>query len=74
MQKTQPIRNTKDIRRQKQYYLDRNLVRNYALITLGMNTSLRIGDLLLLKWENVIVTINIWKSLNRKQARIPGSL
>lgn len=59
MQKTQPIRNTKDIRRQKQYYLDRNLVRNYALITLGMNTSLRIGDLLLLKWENVIVTINI---------------
>ena len=53
MQKTQPIRNTRDILRLKQYYLDRNQIRNYALLTLGMNTSLRIGDLLLLRWENV---------------------
>lgn len=53
MQRTQPIRNTKDIRRLKEYYLARNQVRNYALITLGINTSLRIGDLLLLKWKNV---------------------
>lgn len=53
MQKTQPIKNVKDIQRFKQYYLDKQQIRNYALVTLGMNTSLRIGDLLLLKWGNV---------------------
>ena len=53
MQKTHPIKDTKDIQMLKQYYLDRKQIRNYTLVTLGMNTSLRIGDLLLLKWENV---------------------
>lgn len=53
MQTTQPIKSLKDIRKLKQYYLDRHQIRNYALVTLGMNTSLRISDLLLLKWENV---------------------
>lgn len=53
MQKTHPIKNTKDIQRLKQYYLDRKQIRNYTLVTLGINTSLRIGDLLLLKWGNV---------------------
>ena len=49
MQTTQPIKSLKDIRKLKQYYLDRHQIRNYALVTLGMNTSLRISDLLLLK-------------------------
>ncbi|MCI8661610.1 MAG: tyrosine-type recombinase/integrase [Lachnospiraceae bacterium] len=53
MQKTHPIKDAKDIQKLKQYYLDRQQIRNYTLITLGINTSLRIGDLLLLKWENV---------------------
>ena len=53
MQKTQPIKNQKDIKKLKQYYLDRHQIRNYALVTLGLNTSLRIGDLLLLKWGDV---------------------
>lgn len=53
MQTTQPIKSLKDIQKLKQYYIDRHQIRNYALVTLGMNTSLRISDLLLLKWENV---------------------
>lgn len=53
MQTTQPIKDRKDIRKLKQYYLDRQQIRNYALVTLGMNTSLRIGDLLHLTWEDV---------------------
>ncbi len=53
MQKTQPIKDRNDIQRLKQYYLERNQVRDYALFTLGVNTSLRIGDLLTLKWEDV---------------------
>lgn len=53
MQKTQPIKDKRDIQRLKQYYLDKRQVRNYALFTLGVNTSLRIGDLLALTWGDV---------------------
>ncbi len=53
MGKTQPIRNPKDIERLKQYFLSRNQLRNYTMVTLALNTSLRIGDLLNLKWEDV---------------------
>lgn len=50
---TQPIRNTSDINLLKRYFLDRNEVRNYTLITLGVNTALRISDLLQLCWKEV---------------------
>lgn len=53
MSKTQPIRSTKDIQRLKQYFLNKQQLRNYTMITLALNTSLRIGDLLLLKWGDV---------------------
>lgn len=53
MGKTQPIKNRRDIQRLKQYYLDRHQIRNYTMVTLAVNTSLRIGDLLLLKWNDV---------------------
>ncbi len=53
MQKTQPIKNKRDIQKLKQYYLDKHQVRNFTLFTLGINTSLRIGDLLALKWGDV---------------------
>lgn len=53
MRKAHPIKSTEDIQKLKQYYLDRQQIRNYTLVNLGMNTSLWIGDLLLLKQENV---------------------
>ena len=53
MCKTDPIRNTEDIKRFKQYFLDKKNYRNYALVTVAMNTSLRIGDLLRLTWGDV---------------------
>lgn len=53
MGKTQPIKNEKDIKRFKEYFFDRNQLRNYAMVTLALNTSLRIGDLLQLKWIDV---------------------
>ncbi len=53
MSKTQPIRSTKDIQRLKQYFLDKEQYRNYTMITMAINTSLRIGDLLHLKWSDV---------------------
>ena len=50
---TQPIRNLQDIQRMKNYFLEKGQIRNYTMITLALNTSLRISDLLHLKWSNV---------------------
>ena len=41
---TQPIKNIKDIQRLKAYFLERQEYRNYAMVTLALNTSLRIGE------------------------------
>ncbi len=53
MCKTDPIRNQKDIRRLKEYFLEIGQPRNYTMVTLAMNTSLRISDILKLTWEDV---------------------
>lgn len=53
MSTSEPIRNTKDIQRMKQYLLKQERWRDYALITMGLNTALRISDLLKLQWGNV---------------------
>ncbi len=53
MCKTDPIRNQEDIRRFKEYFLKINQPRNYAMVTLAMNTSLRISDILKLMWKDV---------------------
>ena len=50
---TQPIKDINDIQRLKAYFLERKEYRNYAMVTLALNTSLRIGDLLNLRWGDV---------------------
>lgn len=50
---TQPIKDKNDIKRLKEYFLQKGEVRNYTMTTLALNTSLRIGDLLQLKWVDV---------------------
>lgn len=54
MSTTQPIRDLQTLHDLKNFYLDTEPnLRNYALIVVGLNTALRINDLLHLKWENV---------------------
>lgn len=54
MSTTQPIRNLAQIQELKDYYYhDKPNMRNYALICLGINSALRISDLLALKWKDV---------------------
>lgn len=54
MNTTQPIRATEDLSDFKHYYKEIHpCKRNYALIILGLNTALRISDILSLKNENV---------------------
>ncbi len=54
MATTQPLKDIKDIKAMKDYFRNvQHNLRNYALFCVGINTALRIGDLLELKWEDV---------------------
>ena len=50
---TTPIRKKEDIELLKDYFLSSNDYRDYALFVAGINTALRISDLLALKWQNI---------------------
>ena len=50
MSKTQPIKELNDIKKLENYFLERQEIRNYVLIVMGLNTSLRISDILSLRW------------------------
>ena len=54
MATTQPIRKKEELQALKNYYLnEKPNLRNYALIITGINTALRIGDTLQLRWCDV---------------------
>ena len=54
MRTSQPIRDTQDLTALREFYLkDEPNMRNYVLICLGVNSALRISDLLELKWKDV---------------------
>ncbi len=51
---TQPIKEAEQINELKDFYImTKPNYRNYALICLGINSALRISDLLSLRWEHV---------------------
>lgn len=54
MSTTQPIKSTEALNRFKNYYfLQKPKPRNATLIILGLNTALRISDILMLKWQDL---------------------
>lgn len=54
MSTTQPIRNPENLELFKNYYKDENAnLRNYTMIILGLNTALRISDILHITWGDV---------------------
>lgn len=54
MNNAQPIKDLEELERFKNYYADtRPNMRNYVLLELGLNTALRISDLLSLRWKDV---------------------
>ncbi|MCI6244236.1 MAG: tyrosine-type recombinase/integrase [Agathobacter sp.] len=51
---TQPIRGRQELQNFSTYYKDEKPnLRNYALVVLGLNTALRISDLLHLRWNDL---------------------
>lgn len=54
MNTAEPIRDKKSLLEFKEYYREvKPMPRNYLLITLGLNTALRISDILSLTWEDL---------------------
>ena len=54
MSTTQPIRDKESLQKFKNFYkTQKPNPRNYAIIVLGLNTALRISDLLNLRWRSV---------------------
>ena len=50
----EPIRDKKNLLEIKEYYKEvKPVPRNYLLITLGLNTALRISDILELTWKDI---------------------
>lgn len=56
----EPIKNKKDVKKLVEFLHITN-VRNYAIVVLGINTLLRAGDLLSLKWNDVLEDENTFK-------------
>ena len=55
---TQPIKNENDLNKFRNYYISiENKPRNYALIEFGLNSALRISDILALHWDDVYVVL-----------------
>ena len=52
MSTSQPLKKKEDIQKLKDYFYTKKQYRNYALICLGLNTALRISDMLQLKWKD----------------------
>ena len=54
MKLTQPIRDIVELDKIKKYYCDvKPNKRNYLLIVCGLNTALRISDILKLRWKEI---------------------
>lgn len=54
MNTAQPIKDLQELEKFKRYYLEvRPNMRNYTLLILGLNTALRVSDLLTLQWQQV---------------------
>ena len=70
MSTTQPIKNKKQLKKFREYYHNVDYKpRNYALIVLGLNSALRISDILSLKWDDVYDGKNYRKHIILKEQK-----
>lgn len=53
MSTTHPIKNKEELDTFRNYYFEKGNIRNYTLVIMGLNTALRISDILKLQWKDV---------------------
>lgn len=53
MSTSQPLKRKEDIKKLENYFYQKKEYRNYLLVVMGLNTALRISDLLQIKWTDV---------------------
>jgi integrase len=68
MEKVEPIRKISDIKKIKQILKNKNM-RDYLLFVLGINTGLRISDLLKLKYEHIVLRSKIKSNIIIKETK-----
>lgn len=73
MKAVKPLRSLKDVSKLKNYFLERKEYRNYLLVTVCLNTALRISDVLNIKWQDLYDCNNKrcknYLELNEKKTR-----
>lgn len=67
MSTTSPIKTKKELEKFKNYYSAKGNERNYLLIIVGLNTALRISDILHLQWKDMY---NYEKKCFRKHIKL----
>lgn len=74
-----PIKDKDQLKKFRDYYLEENYMpRNYALLVLGLNTALRISDLLSIHWRDIwdftrncpLEHLDLIESKTKKRSRI----
>ena len=70
MNTAEPIRELEELERFKNYYAyEKPNIRNYTLLCIGLNTALRISDMLMLRWGDVYDFEKISKSYTAQRAK-----
>ena len=80
MNTVQPIRDKANIEKMGSLLMDNGKLKEYALLKVGLNTGLRISDILLLKWEvladkenKIVIDLKEKKTGKTKRITINGN-
>ena len=68
MSATQPIKSIEQVRKLKNYFIEKEEYRNFLLVSVCLNTALRISDILALEWKDVL---NLSTKRTKKYLNIP---
>ena len=68
-QEVEPIKNTRDINKIKQYLYGKENKRDYCIFVVGINVGLRAGDLLSLKINDVTDGISVFDTVTIKEQK-----
>ena len=74
MSAAQPISKYADVKRFKEYFLKKGEYRNYMLVTVCLNTALRIYDVINLKWSDIFIENDKFKKYIELKEKKTGKI